>query len=91
MNRPQEPATSYITIEPAWIKISSMRNALIAVLISLLASCASSGLYNMSDTWCAAHPGASMARCPKQDGERRVAANDREHEHDADSEAETSY
>jgi hypothetical protein len=40
-------------------------------LVPLLASCASSGLYNMSDDWCSAHAGASEARCPK-DPERAV-------------------
>jgi hypothetical protein len=62
-----------------------MRIALIAVLVSLLAACASSGLYNMSDTWCAAHPGASLARCPRSDAERRVVVNDREHGADSDT------
>jgi len=32
----------------------------------------------MSDTWCSAHPGASLARCPKKDAERRVAVNGKE-------------
>jgi hypothetical protein len=68
--------------------ISTMRAALIAVMASLLAACASSGLYNMSDTWCAAHPAASVARCPKNDAERRVVVNDREH--GADSEGTTN-
>jgi len=50
-----------------------------AVLLPLLASCASSGLYYMTDDWCAAHLDASLARCPpKKAEERRVAANDRE-------------
>jgi hypothetical protein len=61
-----------------------MRIALIAVLVSLLAGCASSGLYNMSDTWCAAHPGASLARCPQNDAARRVVVNDRERGTDSD-------
>jgi hypothetical protein len=55
-----------------------MKAALIVALIPLLASCASSGLYNMSDEWCTAHLGASAARCPdKKDEQRRVADNDR--------------
>ena len=58
------------------IIIRSMRVALVAVLVSLLASCASSGFYNMSDSWCVAHPGASLARCPQKSEERRVAVND---------------
>jgi hypothetical protein len=31
----------------------------------LLASCASSGLYNMSNEWCAKHLDATAARCPE--------------------------
>jgi hypothetical protein len=34
----------------------------------LLASCASSGLYNMSAEWCARHLEASTARCPENQG-----------------------
>jgi hypothetical protein len=34
-------------------------------LVPLLASCASSGLYNMSDEWCTKHLDASAARCPE--------------------------
>lgn len=61
----------------------NMKVASLVVLIPLLASCASSGLYNMSDDWCAAHVGASEARCPQpKDEERRVADNDT---HRADS------
>ena len=67
--------------------IFSMKILLIAVFVPLLASCASSGLYNMSDTWCAAHPSASLARCPIKDD--RVAANDSEHL--ANSEVATNH
>ena len=35
------------------------------VVAPLLASCASSGLYNMSDEWCARHLDATAARCPE--------------------------
>jgi hypothetical protein len=59
-----------------------MKVAAIAIvaLIPLLASCASSGLYNMSDDWCAAHTDASAARCPMNqravhDDKERVAGN----------------
>ncbi|HEY6926308.1 MAG TPA: hypothetical protein VI653_22680 [Steroidobacteraceae bacterium] len=52
-----------------------MRTTLIVVLFPLLASCASWGLYNMSDDWCSAHVDASAARCPQNDEQRRVAAN----------------
>ena len=49
----------------------SMRITSIVALVLLLASCASSGLYNMSDNWCAAHLNASAARCPAD--QQRVA------------------
>ena len=56
--------------------IPSMRFTSIVALVLLLASCASSGLYNMSDDWCAAHLDASAARClPDQ---QRVAEQERE-------------
>jgi len=54
----------------------SMRITAVAVLVPLLASCASSGLYNMSDDWCATHLSASEARCP--DHQESVAVNNRE-------------
>jgi hypothetical protein len=54
-----------------------MKLATIVVTV-MLASCASSGLYNMSDAWCSAHLNASAARCPeKKDEDRRVADNQR--------------
>jgi hypothetical protein len=53
-----------------------MKVTLLVALVPLLASCASSGLYNMSDDWCAAHVSASEARCPKD--RSRVANNERE-------------
>lgn len=40
----------------------------IAALIMLLGGCASSGLYTMSDQWCAVHPSASPARCDRNPG-----------------------
>ena len=47
------------------------------VVAPLLASCASSGLYNMSDEWCARHLDATAARCPeKQELARRTAEMD---------------
>jgi hypothetical protein len=50
--------------------------ALIAV-VPLLAACASSGLYNMSDEWCARHLDASAARCPGSEQlAHRTAARD---------------
>jgi hypothetical protein len=59
----------------------SMRITSIVALVLLLASCASSGLYNMSDNWCAEHLNASAARClpdPQRVADReleRVANN----------------
>ncbi|MBV9726559.1 MAG: hypothetical protein JO299_15470 [Gammaproteobacteria bacterium] len=56
-----------------------MKTAFIAVMSSLLAGgCASTGLYNMSDEWCAAHINATAARCPANEQAQRVAANERE-------------
>jgi hypothetical protein len=52
---------------------TSMRLTAIVALVPLLASCASSGLYNMSDDWCATHLLASTARCP--DHRQAVADN----------------
>jgi len=48
-----------------------MRIIFIGVLVPLLAACASSGLYNMSDEWCATHVSATPSRCP-QDPERNA-------------------
>ena len=55
------------------------------MLVAPLASCASSGLYNMSDDWCATHQDATAARCPEKAEERRVAVNDNEHAADDDN------
>jgi hypothetical protein len=41
-----------------------MKVTAIVVLALLLAACASTGLYNMSDDWCTRHSNASAARCP---------------------------
>jgi hypothetical protein len=44
------------------------------LLIPLLASCASSGFYNMTDDWCDTHADASTVRCPgNQRPEQRTA------------------
>ena len=56
--------------------MTGMRIVYIVALVPLLASCASSGLYNMSDDWCAAHVSASASRCPLD--RQRVADNERE-------------
>jgi hypothetical protein len=43
----------------------------------LLASCAGSGLYYMSDDWCARHIEASPAHCPlKQNARNSADSND---------------
>jgi hypothetical protein len=49
-------------------------SSLLAV-IPLLASCASSGLYNMSDEWCARHLDATAAHCPQNQDARALAGN----------------
>ena len=36
----------------------------------LLASCASSGFYYMSDDWCSSHLAAGPARCPENQKDR---------------------
>jgi hypothetical protein len=53
-----------------------MRITAIVAIVPLLASCASLGLYNMSDEWCATHTLASPARCPER--QERVAVEDKE-------------
>ena len=45
--------------------IMMIRALIVVVVVPLLASFASSGLYNMSDEWCARHVDASPARCPE--------------------------
>lgn len=34
------------------------------IVLAFASGCASSGLYAMSDAWCASHPGARASRCP---------------------------
>ena len=43
-----------------------IRTTAVLALIPLLGSCASSGLYYMSDDWCATHLDASAAQCPRE-------------------------
>jgi len=50
-----------------------MNRAFIAV-VPLLASCASSGLYYMSDDWCERHLNASAARCPENQADNQELA-----------------
>jgi hypothetical protein len=44
--------------------IRTALRAFIAFVPLMLASCASSGFYNMSDEWCATHANATVAQCP---------------------------
>lgn len=60
------------------LSMASVRVAAIVAMMPLLASCASSGLYNMSDDWCDAHLTASQAHCPEHQ-QPVVAANDARH------------
>lgn len=60
--------------------MTSVRVAAIAAMVPLLACCASTGAYNMTDDWCAEHLSASAARCPDRQGQianhqQRIAAN----------------
>jgi len=48
--------------------------AIIAAL-PLLASCASSGLYNMSDDWCKIHATATAARCSDNHQDRTASGS----------------
>jgi hypothetical protein len=56
--------------------MAPVKTVSIVLLVAMLASCASSGFYDMSDEWCAAHESASAARCPGNP--QRVAENDSE-------------
>ena len=67
-NFPRSPAVH--------LTMASLKLTVCIALIPLLTSCASIGLYNMSDEWCAKHLDASAARCPTaQQDQDRVAAN----------------
>lgn len=44
---------------------SFIASATLIAVTPLLASCASSGFYYMSDDWCARHLDAGPARCPE--------------------------
>lgn len=58
------------------LTMASLKLTVCITLVPLLTSCASMGLYNMSDDWCAKHLDASAARCPAAQQEPdRVAAN----------------
>jgi hypothetical protein len=61
------------------IPVAITRATLKALILftPLLASCASSGLYNMSDQWCAGHAQASTAQCPRsQQPDARTASRE---------------
>jgi hypothetical protein len=45
-------------------RVTFLSCASLVAVMPLLASCASSGLYDMSDDWCARHVNASAAHCP---------------------------
>jgi hypothetical protein len=63
----QRPAGSAHLPAPGLVSRAVIRNLLRACIVFvplMLASCASSGLYNMSDEWCAMHADATAARCP---------------------------
>ena len=76
MNGHKEPAPpqNFATFDAVKPTMPSLKVSALVLIVPLLASCASSGLYNMSDEWCAAHVNASAARCPEH--HERVAAND---------------
>jgi hypothetical protein len=45
--------------------LSTVSSATLIAVMPLLASCASSGFYYMSDDWCRTHLDAGPARCPE--------------------------
>jgi hypothetical protein len=51
-----------------------VKNRAFIAVVPLLASCASSGLYYMSDDWCERHLNASAARCPANQAENQELA-----------------
>jgi len=80
MNGHKEPRQPANFPRPGAVHVSmnSIKVGVCFALIPLLTSCASIGLYDMSDEWCAHHLDASAARCPAQPGQQdpdRVAAN----------------
>jgi hypothetical protein len=57
--------------------LNTMRTVLrLLVLVPLLSSCGSGGLFNMSEDWCRAHVNASEARCGTR--QERVAERNTE-------------
>lgn len=68
--------------------MASMKVTAIVVLLALLAACASTGLYNMSDDWCTRHATASAARCPNNQEALRAAGQNAADQNDADQNKE---
>lgn len=63
--------------------LNSMRTVLcLLMVVPLLASCGSGGLFNMSEEWCRAHVNASAARCGSR--QERVASRSSEGSADGD-------
>ena len=63
------------------IRMTTVKVTAIAAIVPLLACCASTGVYNMTDVWCAEHLTASAAQCPERrervaDHQQRMAANE---------------
>lgn len=63
----RRPASSPNLPSSGAVHLAIIRTALRASIafVPLLASCANSGLYNMSDEWCARHSDATAAHCPR--------------------------
>lgn len=68
--------------------MASMKVTAIVVLLALLAACASTGLYNMSDDWCTRHATASAARCPNNQEALRAAGQNAGDQNAADQNKE---
>ncbi len=54
-----------------------MRVTVFVAIAPLLSACASSGLYNMTEAWCAQHVSASATRCPDHQPERIAERQER--------------
>jgi hypothetical protein len=68
--------------------MASMKVTAIVVLLALLAACASTGLYNMSDDWCTRHATASAARCPNNQEALRAGGQNAADQNAADQNRE---
>jgi len=70
-----------LQIQMKHLRMTTVRVSVIAAIVPLLACCASTGVYNMTDEWCAQHLSASAARCADRqervaDHQQRIAANE---------------